>query len=111
MADHWVRELATDWPFGLAPYGQIGRHVKPLIAQHPFSQVQIHWKHFCQAAQREVASNPEKRIYWTPAKFAQFFTTWAGPTQSVVRVPYVSKYPTADEADAQAGIPIKPDIA
>src|SRR5882724_3194272 len=87
MPDHWVIELGADWPWGIAPYGQIGKHLKPLIAKYPFTQVQIHWKHFCAAAKKEVALDPEKARYWTPAKFAQYFETWAPPTRSPIFTP------------------------
>ena len=83
-----MQELGAHWPFGVPPYGQIGRYCKPLIAQYPFTQVEIHFIHFCQAAQKEVDAEPEKRVYWTLARFAQYFQTWAPPSRSPVFTPY-----------------------
>jgi len=86
--EHWVRDLGRHWPFGAAPYGQIGKYCKPLMPRYPFSQVEIHWIHFCAAAKKEVAESPEKARYWTPAKFAEYFLTWAPPTRSPVFTAY-----------------------
>lgn len=102
--EHWVQQLGADWYAaygGSVPFKQIGAHCKVLVQQYPFSQVQIHFQHYL------AAHKNGRAVYASPARFAQTFAEWAGPTQSVVRVPYVSKYPTADEADAKAGIPLE----
>lgn len=106
----WVQELGADWPFGLPPYGQIGKHLKPLIVKYPFTQVQIHWKHFCQAAKKEVALEPEKARYWTPAKFAQFFETFAPPSHSPIFTPYQAVSKTVVETIGQRTRLIQVDI-
>ena len=84
----WVHELGRHWPFGIPPWGQIGRYGKPLVAQYPFSQVEIHFIHFCAAAKREVDQDPEKRKYWTLARFSEFFLTWGPPARSPVFTAY-----------------------
>jgi hypothetical protein len=97
-----VHALADDWraTIGLPSYPRIARCVRHLAREFPFSQIQIHWKHY-------IAAHYNGRgQFASPEIFERSFLQWGSPTQSVVRVPYVSKYPTADEADAKAGIPL-----
>lgn len=99
MPDHWVRELGADWfaAFGgTVPFAQLGRHCKPLIALYPFSQVQIHLRHYL------AAHHNGRAVYASPAKFAQTFLEW-GTTLSAIPKPYR----TPDECDRAAGIAIK----
>src|SRR5436189_5689095 len=48
----WVQTLGAEWEAaygGVAPYKQLGRYCKPLLAKYPFSQVQIHLRHYLAA--------------------------------------------------------------
>lgn len=52
-----------------------------------------------------MATRPE---FFSVPHFAETWAAWAPAERNVLLTPYVSRYPTADQADAAAGIPVKP---
>lgn len=99
---HWVRELAKDWVAaygGTVPWKQICGHCKQLVDAYPFSQVQIHFRHYLAAHQNGRSD------FASPAKFAQTFASWAPPSRSAISLPYQRQ--SADDADRRAGISLK----
>ena len=81
----WVIELGKDWLRaygGTVPWTQIGVHCKRLVKEYPFSQVQIHFRHYL------AAHHNGKAVYASPARFAQTFNEWGPPTRSPVFTAY-----------------------
>jgi uncharacterized protein YdaU (DUF1376 family) len=75
-ANSWVKALGEDWSrayAGLAPHGQIGKSVKPLVELHGLRRVQAHWRNYLAATDAKRAS---------PAWFAQQFGAWETPQGS-----------------------------
>ena len=83
--ENWVTILGADWRQaydGEPPWGQIGKHLKPLM-EKPFSEVQIHWRHYLKETPARFAS---------PARFAATFGAWAPPSRSPIVMPRTTKY-------------------
>lgn len=71
--DPWVVELAKDWAtqyHGTAPFGQIGKHLKPLVETEGFEPVRERWQLYLSATEARYAS---------PARFSQTFGSWDRP--------------------------------
>lgn len=69
----WVTPLGDDWSRaygGLAPHGQISKHLKPLMELHGLERVQSHWQNYLAAIDAKRAS---------PAWFAEQFGAWETP--------------------------------
>jgi hypothetical protein len=69
----WVQTLGEAWIKiygGIPSYGQIGKHLKPLVESQPFEVVEGHWGRYLAATEPRFAS---------PARFAQTFGGWGVP--------------------------------
>lgn len=68
--DSWVQELGKDWVSqykGEAPYGEIGKRLKPLVEAEGFEPVQARWRFYLGATEGRYAS---------PTRFAQTYGAW-----------------------------------
>ena len=104
----WVQTLGAEWEAaygGVAPYKQLGRYCKPLLAKYPFSQVQIHLRHYL------AAHHDREARFSSPARFAQTFLEWGPSIQNAVWLPYQPVSKTVVETVGQRSRLIQVDIS
>jgi uncharacterized protein YdaU (DUF1376 family) len=75
----WSAEACEDWIErfgGTAPGGEIGRHLKPLLATHGWPEVRKAWRAYLAQVEADYAS---------PRRFANTYGRWVGRAASPAR--------------------------
>lgn len=90
----WLTPYAKTWvrvyPDSIPPFKQLARYLKPLTAAHSPERIVSELTAFLRATEPR---------YLNLAKFAATFGSWSPRTKS-------RQYPSVDECDRKAGIPV-----